>query len=230
MTLQEFSLEFDLLYNNISSNQAPGLTEYEKSVFLTQAQEALILDFYKGTAGDSFETTEEVTRYLNSLIREPYAVFSKTFIKPFTKGVSVYELDLNEYKDLLFILFYRGSVMKDSDSRDVLIKPTTQDKLYKEINNPFKGPNENRVLVTSENNKLKFYTKYPLNSIWIKYLSKPNPIILTDLASEEEVEEGLDYLTIDGKYKAEEVDWIPESLHRIILLKAVQAAKLVWKS
>ena len=36
MTLQEFDLEFDALYNNISSNQAPGLNSYEKSIFLTQ--------------------------------------------------------------------------------------------------------------------------------------------------------------------------------------------------
>ena len=30
MTASEFSQEFDILYNNIASNQAPGLTEYEK--------------------------------------------------------------------------------------------------------------------------------------------------------------------------------------------------------
>lgn len=33
MTTQEFSSEFDILYNNIMSNAAPGLDEYEKSVF-----------------------------------------------------------------------------------------------------------------------------------------------------------------------------------------------------
>ncbi len=33
----EFSSEFDVLYNNITSNQAPGLDDYEKSVFLTKA-------------------------------------------------------------------------------------------------------------------------------------------------------------------------------------------------
>ena len=38
MTTQEFSNEFDILYNNIMSNSAPGLNEYEKSIFLTQAQ------------------------------------------------------------------------------------------------------------------------------------------------------------------------------------------------
>ena len=41
----EFSSEFDILYNNIMSNTAPGLDEYEKSVFLTQAQEQLIVRF-----------------------------------------------------------------------------------------------------------------------------------------------------------------------------------------
>ena len=41
MTIQEFSNEFDILYNNSMSNAAPGLNEYEKSVFLTQAQESL---------------------------------------------------------------------------------------------------------------------------------------------------------------------------------------------
>ena len=35
MTITEFSNQFDVLYNNITSNQAPGLNEYEKSVFLT---------------------------------------------------------------------------------------------------------------------------------------------------------------------------------------------------
>lgn len=34
---EEFSNEFDVLYNNISSNQAPGLDQYEKSVFFTRA-------------------------------------------------------------------------------------------------------------------------------------------------------------------------------------------------
>ena len=37
MTTQEFSDQFDVLYNNIGSDQAPGINEYEKSVFLTKA-------------------------------------------------------------------------------------------------------------------------------------------------------------------------------------------------
>ena len=42
-TCEEWSLEFDLLYNNIASDKAPGLNEYEKSVFLTRAQETIVV-------------------------------------------------------------------------------------------------------------------------------------------------------------------------------------------
>lgn len=46
MTNSEFSNEFDILYNNIMSNQAPGLNEYEKSVFLTKAQDEIVKAYF----------------------------------------------------------------------------------------------------------------------------------------------------------------------------------------
>ena len=46
LNVNEFSQEFDILYNNIASNQAPGLTEYEKSVFLTKAQDEIIKNYF----------------------------------------------------------------------------------------------------------------------------------------------------------------------------------------
>ena len=46
MTLTEFSNQFDVLYNNITSNQAPGLNEYEKSLFLTKAQNEIIKNYF----------------------------------------------------------------------------------------------------------------------------------------------------------------------------------------
>ena len=69
MNTAEFSNEFDILYNNITSNMAAGLSEYEKSVFLTRAQEDIITGFYSGknTSKVSFEETEEVRRYLDVL-------------------------------------------------------------------------------------------------------------------------------------------------------------------
>lgn len=46
MTTSELSLEFDILYNNISSGQAPGLTEEEKSSFLTKAYFELVKNYF----------------------------------------------------------------------------------------------------------------------------------------------------------------------------------------
>ena len=125
MITEEFSNEFDILYNNISSNQAPGLDEYEKSVFLTQAQEALVIDLYRGTLGDSFESTEEVTRYLNSLVKSagPYEV--STSID--TYGCKRFEV--SPQNKILFIVFESAYTTKGQSNRDVLVERATHDTL-----------------------------------------------------------------------------------------------------
>ena len=55
MTNSEFSNEFDILYNNIMSNQAPGLDEYEKSVFLTKAQDEIVKSYFSPTGNKAME-------------------------------------------------------------------------------------------------------------------------------------------------------------------------------
>lgn len=215
-TSEDWSLQFDLLYNNISSNQAPGLTEYEKSVFLTQAQEAVILDLYKGTLGDSFETTEEVTRYLSSLVRtHDFTNISTTYNN--VLGNKQYHVTISEINDLWFITYQSGSIALEETTRDVMVVPTKQDILFKDLNNPFKGPNKNKILAISEEGSIILYSKYPINTFYIKYLKRPNPIVLED--SELEVNGASDF----------DVE-IPESLHNQVLIRAVQMAKAVWQS
>lgn len=46
MTAVEMKQEFDVLYNNIMSNAAPGLDDYEISLFLTKAQEELLKAYF----------------------------------------------------------------------------------------------------------------------------------------------------------------------------------------
>ena len=201
-TSDEWSVNFDILYNNISSNQAPGLTEYEKSVFLTQAQEAVILDLYKGTSGDAFETTEEVTRYLSSLVKTHK-------FDNITARDKQYVVDISTVSDLWFITYQAGSITIDDNTRDVIVVPSRQDSLYKDLNNPFKGPNKNKVLAVSEEGSIILYSKYPINVFYIKYLKRPNNIDLESVSFNVE---------------------IPESLHNQVLYKAVQLAKAVWQS
>lgn len=205
-TSEEWSIAFDLAYNNISSNQAPGLTNYEKSIFLTQAQEALILDLYKGTTGDAFETTEEVTRYLCSLV-------IKADLKPisdntsFVLGINTYNVELPN--DVWFIVYQSGRIECNGSLRDVLVVPTIQDNLFKTLKNPFTGPNINKMISTSEEGKITLYSKEKCVALYIKYLKRPNNIDLE-----------VDNPIVD----------VPESLHNQILMRAVQLAKAVWHS
>lgn len=217
MTITELSAEFDILYNNITSNQAPGLSEYEKSVFLTQAQEAIVTELYNGNLKDSFESSEAYTRYLSSIVKnkkehslekgEEELVFNNTNTKTITLG-----------DDVLFIVYEQAKL----DNNTAIVTPTTHDTLYSIINNPFKGPNNRRVLRVSKGNTIELYydKKYNLSEYTYRYVSRPNPIILEDLTSD----------TINGKDTQTATLDVPEVLHRTILLRAVQLAKAVWQS
>ena len=72
MNTAEFSNEFDILYNNIASNQAPGLDEYEKSVFLTKAQKQIIRSYFEGMLNKSmkgFDASQKRQYDFSTLIR-----------------------------------------------------------------------------------------------------------------------------------------------------------------
>lgn len=66
MTNREFSNGFDTLVNSYASQEFFGQSsnplnfdEYEKSIFLTKAQEEIVESLYTGKLiGDSFEETE----------------------------------------------------------------------------------------------------------------------------------------------------------------------------
>lgn len=75
MTIQEFSTEFDVLYNNITSNQAPGLNEYEKSVFLTKAQSQLINEYFNHRTdgvGGGFDGSQKRQYDFTNLIKTKF--------------------------------------------------------------------------------------------------------------------------------------------------------------
>lgn len=212
-TSEDWSIEFDLLYNNISSNQAPGLTDYEKSRFLTQAQESVILDFYKGTQGDAFETTEEVTRYLSFLVREQKL---PTMFESLDRGVNKQRIPTAILiPDLWFVVYQYAKL---TDEKEVIITPTTHEKLFKDLNNPFRGPSKNRMLSVSDDEGIHIYSdsKNTINYVILKYLRRPSDIIInTDT---------------DGNLKTDDnICEAPESLHIHILLRAVQLAKAVWQ-
>lgn len=120
MINQEFSIEFDILYNNISSNKAPGLNEYEKSVFLTKSQEQIVTELYSGrnTTYNSFEETEEQRRYLSNLVVDTNCVQYKLIrINKFVETLN------GEMEKQNNSPFYSPSEVYDESSIIVYIKP-----------------------------------------------------------------------------------------------------------
>lgn len=210
MTNPEFSIEFDILYNNISSNKAPGLNEYEKSVFLTKAQEQIVTELYSGrnTTYNSFEETEEQRRYLHSLITTSSLEESTDTDDIITSNSSIYKLPEN----IMFIT-YETAIL--TGNKEVTVYPVSQDELSKIIKNPFRGPSNNRVLrLDLGNNSIEVISNYDITKYLIRYIRKPNPIILVNLEDE---------LSINGVTE-ESVCELDSSLHRTILDRAVALA------
>lgn len=225
MSTEEFSIQFDILFNNIASNQAPGLNEFEKSVFLTKAQENVALGLYTGknAYGESFEQTEELRKYLSNLLSEASlspveADVEENFFLGMGKDSSIFQLPC----DLWFITYEAVKISNDGNCNDgasISVVPVTQDKFQRTKNNPFRGVNVRRALRLDLNtNLVEVFCKYPITNYYIKYLRKLKPIILEDLT---------DGLSIDSYTEKAECE-LHESLHQKILDEAVRLALLSW--
>lgn len=95
------------------------------------------------------------------------------------------------------------------------VMPITHDDFYRTYNNPFRGVTNRRALRLTAANKLyEVVSKYDIDKYFIRYVKRPEPIILEDLP---------DGLTINGKDEAQTC-LLDESLHDVILSNAVQLA------
>ena len=224
MTIEEFSNEFDVLLNSYAANNPFGigqgltqLDEYEKSVLLTEAQESIVRDLYNGKlTGEGFESTEEQRRNLDSLINT-LELTSKDISKPkMSDNSKFFQLP----SDVWFITY--ESVLlsdeslgcKNNTRADVI--PIRQDEYNIIKNNPFRGPSDKRVLrIDTGSSVIELISKYTIQSYFIKYLSKPKPIILQDITDEN--------LSINGETKRMECK-LNTVLHRTILERAVALA------
>lgn len=198
MTLEELSNEFDVIVNSYDNSQSLVFNEYEKSIYLTKAQEYIIKDLYR-----NYEGTEELNSYLKTLIKDKtYTIEDSTNI----------ELDYPD--NFLYILKEYANInttCKSNSRVDVL--PITQDEYNEVVRNPFRG-SKSKVLRLEES-KIKLITDLPIVSYTMTYLSNPSPIILIDLPNG---------LTINNESRKSTTIETSESIHREILDKAVQLA------
>lgn len=220
MNLSEFSNEFDVLLNSHSTLKPLGLTqssieldEYEKSVLLTEAQELLVRELYKGfPQGESFEKTEEMRRSLDSLIKTVRLNPSQGDV--ITNNSTVYNLPADTW-----FVTYEAVVLDDPSAgclngTELQVIPMTQDEYHRSSRNPFRKPSKRKaVRLDNGNLKVEVVSEYSISTYIVRYFSRPKPIILSDL-------EGV---SINGQTNKTECE-LNSVTHRAILERAVQLA------
>jgi hypothetical protein len=233
MSVKEMSDAFDSMLNSYANTASFGeessklditLDEYEKSLYLTQAQEGLIREYYSGRGiSDAFEETEETRRALAELvIHEEITVSDADASSVLTKHSYVFDLP----SDLWYIV-YEGAVLDLAGSdaceealngigEGAVIIPARYDELHYLLNNPFRGPKGNRVLrLDKSGNQVELISiSHPVAKYVIRYITQPSPIILVNLP---------ETLNIRGENTATECQ-LPTQLHQVILERAVANA------
>lgn len=231
MNRQEFSDSFTTILNSYRTIAPYGteanpadivLDEFEKSVYLTQAQTQLVVSLYNGKNpyGDSFESTEEMRRYLDSLVKTGVGT-SIEDTESIVGGENSHVYTIPE--DVLFITMEQvtyGDEVECGSIKTANVYPITQDSFGMVRNNPFRGPTRYKAIrldigkdITGKS-KVEIISKFPISEYKLRYIKKPNPIILVDLDEP---------LNISGVSTATECE-LPEVLHERILEQAVRLA------
>ena len=180
MTTQEFSNEFDVLYNNIMSNQAPGLDEYEKSVFLTQAQEDIVRSYFdpkNNKVQEGFDGSQKRQYDFSSLIKtaelklcaellmQDVMLFPDSFVLP----------QLFDSKSLPYIspnnlfLVINESIIDTSTKERFLVVPITYDEYVRLRTKPYGMPLKRQAwrLITNDAGKLSVMGSYLSNHTFL---------------------------------------------------------------
>ena len=227
MTTQEFSDAFDTLvssyrrfkdFDNKEILDSIEFNEYEKSYFLTKAQDELVIALYNGrnVSGESFESTEELRRYLSNLVKE-------ASLQPITNtsglviGIGSNSKFFTLPQDLWYITYEAVDIdgARCSALSPMDVYPVTQDDYNKTKRNPFRGANDRRALrLDLSDGVIEIVCKYIVKDYYVRYLRKPNPIVLVNMPNN---------LTIDGVGKKSECE-LHEALHQRILERAVTEA------
>lgn len=211
MTTKEFSDAFDTIVASYSKDI--NFNEYEKSLYLTLAQEQIVIDLYTGgiVKVEGFESTEELRAYLRNLIKTEVIDKKEQLEKAISDNSYFFRLP----SDVLFIT-YEVATIDDSnaeckDKTTIDVVPVTQDEFNRIKRNPFRTSNERRALRLDNGlDIVEIVSKYNLSKYTVRYLSKPTPIVLANF----------DEVTINKENKITECK-LDSALHSYILRKAV---------
>ena len=228
MLISEFSDQFDVLYNNITSNQAPGLNEYEKSLFLTKAEKEIVKNYFSAnstgnTLKQGFDDSAKRQADFSTLMKVNVCT-SATATAKIDDRSSVYSFPTDVFIPI-------NETIKTTTGKILQVIPLRYDEYTRLMSKPYKRPLKNQVwrLMSSGTVSGSTATKTveviagpgdSISSYSIRYVRTPKPIIVGNL----------DGLTIDGESAVSSGCEIDPILHEDILQRAVELAKVAWTS
>lgn len=219
---------FDVYYNNITSNQAPGLNDYEKSLFLTKAEREVVKNHFTATSkgnnlGQGFDDSAKRQADFSTLMKTDVCIKQDDF-----SGVRV-DNRTDVYllpKDTFIII--NESITTDDD-KILQVVPIRFDEYTSLMSRPFKRPLRYQAwrlsntgftdgrettryveILTNEDDIISTYK--------VRYIRYPKPIIVGDLQG----------LTIDGESEVSQLCEVDPILHDEIVQRAVELAKVAW--
>lgn len=230
MNVSEFKNEFLIHYNAIATNSAPGLDDYEISVFLTKAQLELVKDYYTPEGNKykkGFENSEKRRTDLKELVKD----YKSATIITSSAGISN-NSKFFKIPDDVFLIVYEGCKIASNDCFNghiLNVYAKTHDEYNIQASNPFKNPDSSTIwrLNTSMigNDKVvELISPYTLSEYQFRYIKFPSPIILSDF----DTTFPSDNLSIDGK-KLTKTCELDQSIHREIVDRAVELALRDYK-
>jgi hypothetical protein len=227
MTTLEFSNEFDIYYNSIATNAAPGVDLYEKSVYLTKAQLEIVKNYFN-PRGNKYQTGFEGSSKRRNDLNELLKGTVSTIEIDSTNGISNDSQFFRIENETFLIIQEQAKVSsadKCVDGKYIKVVPKTHDEYEDQINNPFKKPNDKviwRLDYYSQqggSKNIELIPAYTVTEYKYRYISYPEPIVLTDLDTAFSGEG----LSVDG-VSTEQTCKLSKSIHREILDRAVELA------
>ena len=238
MTIEEFSDQFDLLYNNITSNQAPGLSEFEKSVFATKAEKEIVKNYFSpqspgNNLKEGFDESAKRQADFSMLMKTSNCTKQNTF----SEGKIDDRSTVWSFPTDMFIAI--NEAIKTTNDKRLQVIPLKYDEYTRLMSKPYKRPLKNQgwrlinsgAVAADSGTGRGTATKYVeiITNSWdsistysIRYIKTPSPILLADFTA--------DGLSIDGQStKSPKID-IDPILHEDILQRAVELAKVAWTS
>ena len=236
MTIPEFSDQFDLLFNNITSNQAPGVSEFEKSVFATKAEKEIVKNYFSpqspgNNLKEGFDESAKRQADFSMLMKTAACTQQDAF----ADGKIDDRSTVWSFPTDMFIAI--NEAIKTQAGNRLQVIPLKYDEYTRLMSKPYKRPLKNQawrlinsgaVALDSSTNKGKA-TKYVeiITNSWdtignysIRYIRTPSPILLADFTA--------DGLSIDGQSTQSTKIDIDPILHEDILQRAVELAKIAW--